>query len=127
MIEAINLFTKIKNAQAVNKKFITVNSSKLIKAILDILVQSGYILKVNSKEKSRVLNVELKYLEDGRPAIAEIQSISKPGLRIYRSYRNFKDFIGKRGILILSTPKGLMTNKKAFEQKIGGEIICRVE
>lgn len=125
MIHTINLFTKIKNAQAVNKKSITVRITKTIQGVLDILQTNNYIQKVSKKDNTLI--VELRYLEKGRPAITRINPISKPSLQIYRSYTDFKDFISSRGMLIISTSKGLMTNHDARNKRLGGEIICKVE
>ncbi|MFH1749385.1 MAG: 30S ribosomal protein S8 [bacterium] len=125
MIHTINLFTKIKNAQAVNKKSITVRNTKMIQRVLGILQKNNYIQKVSKKDN--ILIVELLYLEKNRPAISKINPISKPSLQIYRSYTDFKDFISSKGMLIVSTSKGLMTDKDAKNQRLGGKIICKVE
>ncbi len=125
MIQTINLFPKIKNAQAVNKKTITVRNTKMVQRVLDVLQQNSYIQKIIKKDNTLI--VELKYLEPGRPAITKIYPISKPSLQIYRSYKDFKDFFNSEGILIISTSKGLMTGHDAIKQRLGGKIICKVE
>ncbi len=127
MIEIINALNKIKNAQAIQKKTVITRASKIIKQILKILEKNNYINKIAAvKNRPDQILIELKYLENKKPAIQKIQMISKPGLRIYRSYSNFDEFIGKRGVLIISTSKGIMTDKDAKKQKVGGEIICKV-
>lgn len=124
MIHVINLFTQIKNAQAVNKKAIIVKNTKMVENILNILYQNKYIQKITKKDKNII--VELKYFSKDNPAISDIQPISRPSLQIYRSYTEFNDFISGKGMLIVSTSKGLMTHVEAKDQKIGGKIICKV-
>lgn len=127
MIEIINALNKIKNAQAVHKKTVFLRANKIIKKILEILEKHNYISKVSpAKNNPNQILVRLKYLDNQRPAIKNIRMISKPGLRIYRSYNNLNEFIEKRGILIISTSKGILTDQEAKNQKAGGEIICKV-
>ena len=127
MTTVANCLTKIRNAQKVHKKSVTIPNAKFVREILQILEKYNFINKVSVKEKAKnLLIVELKYLEENQPAISELKIISRPSLDIYRSYQNFKDFIGNKGILIISTSKGVLSHQEAQNKKIGGKIICKV-
>ena len=122
-----DMLTRIRNAQAVGKPSTTMASSKAKIAVLKILVDEGYIANyiVDVKGVKKVLNVELKYFE-GKPVIEMIKRISKPGLRIYKGKDELLKVAGGLGIAILSTSKGVVSDRTARKLGEGGEILCHV-
>ncbi len=121
-----DLLSSISNAQSRFKRNLTVPSSTKKEAIVKVLQQEGYIDAYEiSKEKKPMLTIVLRYFE-GKPVIKEFKRISRPGLREYRSCEDIPSIKGGLGTVILSTSQGLMTDKKAKEIGIGGEIICSV-
>lgn len=122
-----DMLNQIRNAQAVGKTEVLVPLSKIKNEILEVLVKAGFVVEAKKavKGKARVLKITLKY-DNGVPAIAGLKRISKPGQRIYNTVGEIKKVHGGYGISVISTSKGLMTNKEAHKQKIGGEIICQV-
>jgi small subunit ribosomal protein S8 len=122
-----DLLTRIRNGQSARKTSVNVAASKLKTAILKVLKDEGYIADFSrsSDEGKPVLTVELKYYE-GRPVIDRIERVSRPGLRIYRSKHEFPRVLGGMGTVIVSTPKGVMTDKAAQAIGQGGEVLCIV-
>lgn len=123
-----NMLTKIRNAQKVGHPSIVVSNSKIKSAILDVLKKAGYVksVKKNKEEAtSKELIVELKY-DDKKPAIRHIERVSAPGCRIYVSKDHIPYVLSGQGRAVISTSKGLMTDKEARKQKLGGEVICKV-
>jgi len=122
-----DLLTRIRNGQSARKASVTVASSKLKTAILTVLKDEGYIADFNrsSDEGKPVLTIELKYYE-GRPVIDRIERVSRPGLRIYRRKDDMPRVLGGMGTVIVSTPKGVMTDKAAQAIGQGGEVLCIV-
>lgn len=122
-----DMLTHIRNGQARNKRDVTMPSSKLKVAVAGILKEEGYItgFSVSADEVKKSLTVELKYF-NGKPVIATLKRISKPSLRSYRSKDELPTILNGLGIAIVSTPKGLMTDKSARQQGVGGEILCVV-
>jgi small subunit ribosomal protein S8 len=122
-----DLLNQIRNAQAVGKTEVLVPLSKIKNEIANILSKEGFVgeVKKTVKVKARVLKINLKY-NVGVPAIAGLKRVSKPGQRIYQGTTELKKVHGGYGISIISTSKGLMTNKEAKKLKLGGEIICQV-
>ncbi|MFA5249368.1 MAG: 30S ribosomal protein S8 [Candidatus Paceibacterota bacterium] len=124
-----DMFTLIMNAQAVAKKQATVSPCSNMKfQILEILKGEGFILdaKKKGKDPKKKILVDLKYNEDGTPALSRIKRISKLGKRVYVSVQEIKRVRSGYGISIISTSKGLMTNKEARKQKVGGEMIAEI-
>lgn len=122
-----DMFTHIRNGHAAAKERVTMPSSTKKIAIAKLLKDEGYINGYSTDEsggKPR-LTVELKYY-DGAPVIASIQRISRPGLRIYRAATDLPKVTGGLGIAIVSTSRGLMTDRAARAAGIGGEVICSV-
>jgi small subunit ribosomal protein S8 len=119
-----DLFTRVRNAQSMGKPAVRMPSSKLKLAIADLLKNEGYILdaKTSSQEGKPVLEIKLKYFE-GRPAIERIERISRSGLRVYRGKGELPKVLGGLGISIISTSAGLLTDKQARAQGVGGEVI----
>jgi small subunit ribosomal protein S8 len=121
-----NMLTSIRNAQAVGKAMVIVPCAKIKKAILEVLSEEGYIEGfLELHEDHPKLQIKLKYFE-GRPVIDEIQRVSRPALRIYRNKDELPIIDGGLGIAIISTSKGIMTDKTARRQGLGGEVICYV-
>ena len=122
-----DMLTHIRNGQARNKKDVTMPSSKLKVAVAGILKEEGYItdFKVSEDEIKKLLTVELKYFE-GKPVIETLKRFSRPGVRRYRSKNELPTILSGLGIAIISTPKGLMTDKSARQQGVGGEVLCIV-
>jgi small subunit ribosomal protein S8 len=122
-----DLLTRIRNGQSARKASVTVASSKLKTAILAVLKDEGYIADFNrsSDDGKPVLTIELKYYE-GRPVIDRIERVSRPGLRIYRRKDDIPRVLGGMGTVIVSTPKGVMTDKAAQAIGQGGEVLCIV-
>ena len=122
-----DMFCRIQNGQARAKVKVDMPFSKLKAAIAEILKQEGYITDYLVQEKTgkKLLTVQLKYFE-GRPVIEKLQRISKPGLRRYESSDNLPRVLGGFGTAIISTSRGVMTDKNARAQGIGGEILCYV-
>ena len=121
-----DMLTRIRNGLSSNKKIVRIPLSKQKKAIAKVLLQEGYIKNfIVSPNEKKILEIELKYYK-GKPAIDFLRRISKPGLRVYRPSNNLPKVYGGYGISIVSTSKGLMSDKKASDQRIGGEIVCHV-
>lgn len=119
---------RIKNGYLARKRQVEVSWSKMKEGIAEILIKEGYLKKSEVKsQKSKVKTIELGLKYEGKvPALTNVKRISKPGLRIYaRADRIPKEKYGF-GITIISTPKGLMTDKEARKKKLGGEVICQV-
>jgi small subunit ribosomal protein S8 len=122
-----DMLNRIRNAQAVLKTQLDFPFSNFKYEIAKILEKEGFIEKIEKKGKKtkRTIEIILKY-DDKKPAISGLKRISKLGQRIYSPSKKIKKIRGGYGILIISTSKGLMTNKEAKRQKLGGEIICEI-
>ncbi|MCX6721916.1 MAG: 30S ribosomal protein S8 [Candidatus Staskawiczbacteria bacterium] len=122
-----DMLNQIKNAEAVGKTEVSVPLSKIKNEIAMILSKEGFVGEVKkvAKDKNKILKITLKYNSE-IPAIAGFKRISKPGQRIYQGFAEIKRVRGGFGMSIVSTSKGLMTNKEARHQKLGGEIICQI-
>ena len=122
-----DMLNQIKNAQAVQKTEVLIPSSKIKNEIATILSKEGFIgeVKKATKENIKALKISLKY-DNGIPAIAGFKRVSKPGQRIYQGFSEIKKVHGGYGISIISTPKGLMTNKDARYKKLGGEVFFKI-
>jgi len=121
-----DMLTRIRNAQAVGKKTVDLAFSKLKMSISKILVEEGYINKAEKVDSNPpVLRLELKYIGKN-PAIQSIKRDSTPGHRKYCKSDELPKVLNDYGIAILSTSKGLMTNKQARKESVGGELICSV-
>ena len=122
-----DMLTRIRNAQLAEKGSVTMPSSKVKVAIANVLKAEGYIddVRVASNEGKASLELVLKYYA-GRPVIERIERVSKPGLRIYKGFNDIPRVMNGLGIAIVSTPKGVMTDRKARASKLGGEVLCVV-
>lgn len=122
-----DMLTRIRNAQMVSLKSASMPSSKLKRAIAEVLLNEGFIEGFDVDEDVKpTLNVKLKYMEDGVPVIETMKRISRPGLRIYASVDSLPRVNAGLGIAIVSTSKGVMTGKAARRLGIGGEVLCTV-
>ena len=122
-----DMLTRIRNAQQRAKREVAMPASTKKAAIAELLQSEGYIssYRVDDDGTRRVLVIELKYY-DGRPVIEKIRRVSRPGLRVYRSKDELPSIVGGLGIAIVSTSRGLMSDRQARAQGIGGEVICSV-
>ena len=122
-----DMLTRIRNAQMASKATVAMPSSKVKVAISKVLKDEGYIedYSVATKEGKAVLEVILKYYA-GQPVIERIDRVSKPGLRIYRGVDAIPTVMNGLGVAIVSTPKGVMTDRKARASNTGGEVLCVV-
>jgi len=122
-----DMLTRIRNAQMVEKVSVTMPSSKVKVAIAQVLKDEGYIddFAVKAEGAKSELNIALKYYA-GRPVIERIERVSKPGLRVYRGRNDIPQVMNGLGVAIVSTPKGVMTDRKARATGVGGEVICYV-
>lgn len=118
------VFTRIRNAVMVKKENLDVPSSNILKAILDILKRENYIddYKFIEDKKQGILRIYLRYIA-GKPAITTIKRVSRPGLRFYVRKEKVPSVLRGKGIAIVSTSQGLLTDKEAKEKSLGGEII----
>ncbi|MBU1031348.1 30S ribosomal protein S8 [Patescibacteria group bacterium] len=114
---------RIKNGYAVGKTSVDVKYSKVILKLVEVLGQEGYIGKTKKKDAS--LTVDLKY-EGRKPAMTDIKRVSKPSLRVYRGVHDLPRVLNGLGIAVISTPKGLMTDREARKLKVGGEVLALV-
>ena len=122
-----DMLTRIRNAQMVEQAVVAMPSSKVKLAIAKVLQDEGYIeaFKVSGDEVKPVLEIALKYYA-GRPVIEKIERVSKPGLRIYRNKDDIPRVMNGLGIAIVSTSRGVMTDRKARATGVGGEVLCIV-
>jgi small subunit ribosomal protein S8 len=122
-----DLLTRIRNAQMARKTEVSVSSSKLKTALVKVLKDEGYVagFQVTTEGAKTTLSIELKYF-DGRPVIDRLERVSRPGLRIYRGKAELPKIQGGLGTAIVSTPKGVMTDKQARAIGQGGEVLCIV-
>ena len=123
-----DMLTRIRNAQSANIPTVTMPSSKLKVAVAEVLKEEGYIesCAVEQGESGKSdLSIELRYYQ-GKPVIEEIKRMSRPGLRQYENTDEIPQVKGGLGIVILSTNKGVMTDRSARAQGVGGELICSV-
>ena len=121
-----DMLTRVRNGQAARKKVVKMPASKTKLAIAQLLKVEGYILDYSiSTEIKPELEIILKYYQ-GKAVIAEIKRVSRPGLRIYKPKEKLPKILGGLGIAIISTSKGLMTDRRARVEGYGGEVLCVV-
>ncbi len=122
-----DLLTRIRNGQMANKESIELPSSKLKAAIANVLKEEGYIIDFfeSSVEGKNRLTLTLKYFE-GKPVIDEIKRISRPGLRVYKGVQDLPKVKNGLGVAVVSTCRGVVTDRSAREHGVGGEVLCTV-
>ncbi len=121
--------TRVRNAQMASHRLVEIPASNLKKRITEILYTQGYILKYKFEDdaKQGVIKIALKYDPQSKtPAIQSLERVSRPGLRTYSKPQDFKRVKNGLGISIISTSKGVMTDKEAKAQNVGGEVLCNV-
>lgn len=123
-----DMLTRIRNANTSKHKTVDIPASNMKKAIAEILFQEGYIksFEVIENENQGIIRITIKYDEKGSRVIAGLKRISKPGLRVYAANDELPKVLNGLGIALISTSKGIMTDKKAREQGIGGEVLAYV-
>ena len=123
-----DMLTRIRNAQMAEKSNVKMPFSNVKRAIAQVLIDEGYIesMTVNGQEEKKPqLELALKYYA-GRPVIEKIECVSRPGLRIYKGAQDLPTVMNGLGVAIVSTPKGVMTDRRARTSGIGGEVLCIV-
>lgn len=122
-----DLLTRIRNAHHAEKIELTMPSSKIKSAIAKVLQEEGYIegFAANDNDGKQELTIKLKYFE-GEPVIEDIKRVSRPGLRVYKGAEELPKVNGGLGIAIISTSKGIMTDRAARKAGVGGEVLCSV-
>jgi small subunit ribosomal protein S8 len=123
-----DMLARIRNAQMRHRPKVVTPASLIRGRVLDVLTEEGYIrgyTRVEPKGGTATFEIELKY-HNGQPAIREIRRVSKPGRRVYSPVREIPTVANGLGVSILSTPKGVMSDSKAREENVGGEILCSI-
>lgn len=123
-----DMLTRIRNAQGSNKEFVEMPFSKVKAAIAKLLQDEGYIKNFAVSESNnikKVISIELKYYES-RPVIESIKRVSRPGLRVFRGKDDLPSILGGLGVAIISTSRGIMSDRQAKNQGYGGEVICAI-
>ena len=123
-----DMLTRIRNAARINKGQVNIKASNICEGIADVLRKEGYIEDFDRIDdgKQGILRITLKYDQEGVAIISEIKRISKPGRRIYSSVADLPYVLGGMGIVVVSTSKGVMSDKNCRESNMGGEILCMV-
>ena len=123
-----DMLSRIRNANNARHKSVDIPCSNIKKEIAKILLDEGYIkgYDVVEDDKQGIIKIDLKYSGDGEKVISGLKRISKPGLRVYVKCDDVPKVLGGLGIAIISTSKGIITDKKARQDKVGGEVICYV-
>ena len=122
-----DMLTRIRNGQSAGKVSVSMPASKMKRAVLEVMKQEGYVKDYQLEELAGkpTLHVVLKYF-DGKPVISEMRRVSRPGLRVYRGTGDLPRVMGGLGIAIVSTSKGVMTDRAARAAGVGGEVLCEV-
>ncbi len=123
-----DMLTRIRNALTTKKETVEMPSSNMKKAIADIMLKEGYVKDVQVKEEgyNGTLVLTLKYTETRQSVIGGLKRVSKPGLRNYSGAQEMPKVLGGFGIAVVSTNKGIMTDKQAKAQNVGGEVLCYI-
>lgn len=125
-----DMLTRIRNANIAMHDEVKMPSSRLKEALAGLLEKEGYIVGFTIDENpagpGQYLNIDMKYSPERKRVISGIRRVSKPGLRVYRKHDELERVLGGLGIAVLSTSKGLMTDREARRQRIGGEVLCHV-
>ncbi|MFZ4433393.1 MAG: 30S ribosomal protein S8 [Microthrixaceae bacterium] len=125
-----DMLTRIRNANIAMHDDVRMPSSKLKEALAVVLQREGYIggfeIEDDPEGPGRFLSIDMKYSPQRKRVISGLRRVSKPGLRVYRKYDEVERVLGGLGIAVLSTSKGLMTDREARRQRVGGEVLCHV-
>lgn len=123
-----DMLTRIRNANRISRKSVSMPASRLKVGIAEVLMQEGFIEKYKVVEGSpaSTLEIALKYGPDGEQVVRSIDRVSKPGCRRYMGAKEIRPVLNGLGIYVVSTPKGVISDRAAREQNVGGEILCKV-
>lgn len=125
-----DMLTRIRNANMASLREVSMPSSKLKEALAKLLKSEGYIEDYSAEVKDglsyKTLNIKLKYDEKSKPVISCLKRVSRPGLRNYSKAKDIPQVLGGMGIAVLSTSKGLLTDRRARKENIGGEVLCYI-
>ncbi len=125
-----DMLTRIRNANVAMHDQVRMPSSKQKVALAEVLKSEGYIVDFDvaddPQRPGELLNIDMKYSPERRRVISGIKRISKPGLRVYRKHNDIERVLGGLGVAVLSTSKGLMSDREARRQRVGGEVLCHV-
>ncbi|QDV64639.1 MULTISPECIES: 30S ribosomal protein S8 [Crateriforma] len=123
-----DMLTRIRNAVRVERPFVDIPSSRVKRGIADVLKREGFVWdwKEEETEPAKTLRLELKYGPNGERVIQAIKRVSKPGRRLYSRGKELKPVLGGMGIQIISTSKGVMSDREARRENVGGEVLCEV-
>lgn len=124
-----DMLTRIRNAVRIEKPLVEMPTSKVLKGVAQVLKDEGYIWEFEELETvpARTLRIQLKYGPNGERLITKIARVSKPGCRKYSGYKDLKPVLNGMGIQILSTPKGVLSDRRARAEKVGGELLALVQ
>jgi small subunit ribosomal protein S8 len=125
-----DMLTRLRNANIAMHDEVVMPASKQKRALAEMLEKEGYIVGFtvddNSQGPGQLMKIDMKYSPERRRVISGIRRVSKPGLRVYRKHNEVERVLGGLGIAVLSTSKGLMTDREARRQRVGGEVLCHV-
>ena len=125
-----DMLTRIRNANVAMHDEVRMPSSKQKEALAEVLKSEGYIVDYqvadDPRSPGRLLNIDMKYSPQRRMVISGLRRVSKPGLRVYRKHNEVERVLGGLGVAVLSTSRGLMTDREARRQRVGGEVLCHV-
>ena len=123
-----DMLTRIRNAVRIERPIVDMPSSNMRKGIARVLKEEGYIWDLEEVDTvpSKTLRLHLKYGQNGERLITRIDRVSKPGRRVYSGYKELKPVLGGMGIQILSTPRGIVSDRRARTEKIGGEVLAMI-
>ena len=122
-----DMLTRIRNANMVGAHFVLIPSSKTKLSIIKLLKDEGFIKDyevIKGNTPQRVIKMQIKYTEDKEPILKGLKRVSKPGLRVYAGKGEIPRVYGGMGVVVMSTPQGIMTGKQAWQKGIGGEVLC---
>ena len=123
-----DMLTRVRNAVAISRKNVRMPASKLKVGIAEVLKEEGYLAgyEVEPGKPASTLRLDLKYGPEGQEVIRSIERVSKPGCRVYSSPKDLPQVLRGLGIFVLSTPKGVVSDRVARQENVGGEILCKV-
>ena len=123
-----DMLTRIRNAQIAKHDSVTVPASNMLKSIAKIMLDEGFVKSVDFIDEAPQgsIKIALKYTQNKKPIISGLKRISKPGLRIYAKTEEIPKVLGGLGIAVISTSKGVMTDKQARSNSVGGEVLCYI-
>lgn len=123
-----DMLTRIRNASRVGRQEVNVKASKVCQGVAQVLKEEGYIVDYDRIDdgKQGLIRIVLKYTPDGEPVISTIDRVSKPGCRVYNGKDDLPRVMGGLGVAVVSTSKGVMSDRKCRQENVGGELICTV-